>query len=117
MDFSAQTMTTFGYALLFTESPMLVLAVVGAVVAWAKLARTHRAAFGWSLAAFAMLGFRSVLVPFGRAQFTAAIDAGERPSDLVNVMGQLTLASYVLLLLGVAFLLVAVVSNRAVGKI
>jgi hypothetical protein len=116
VDFSAQTMTTFGYALLLTESPMLVLAVVGAVLTWVKLARTYRAAFRWSLAAFAILGLRSVLVPFGRAQITAAVDAGVRPSDLANVIGQLTLASYGLLLLGIAFLLAAVLSNRAVGK-
>jgi len=109
-------MTTFGYSLLLTESPMLVLAVVGAVLTSVKLARTHRAAFRWSLAAFAILGLRSMVVPFGRAQITAAIDAGEKPHDLVNVMGQFTLTSYALLLLGVAFLLVAVVSNRAVGR-
>jgi hypothetical protein len=96
------------------ELPMLALAIAGAAVCGVKLARTQQNAFKWSLAGFATLGLRSVVLPLGRFKTTLAIDAGARPMDLAGEYAFWALTGQVLLLLGVAFLLVAVLSNRAV---
>jgi hypothetical protein len=99
-----------------TEVPLLALSIAGATVCGVRLARTHRVAFIWSLAGFATLGLRSVLGPLGRFKTTLAIDAGARPIDLAGEYAFWAMTSQGLLLLGVAFLLVAVVSSRAIRR-
>lgn len=109
MDLLAQ----FAYALLL-DTPTLALVVVGAVVAWIKLARTHRAAFAWAVTAFATLGVQRVIIAFERVQRAAAFEAGTRPS--LTQSGLWTLAILSLFWLTIVFLLVAVVSNRVVRR-
>jgi hypothetical protein len=110
MDTSSQLWSAFLVAFA-TETPFLVVAIVGVVVAWLKLARTHPSAFLWSVAGLVLIGARSIVGPYGRARTAIAFGSGTR-SELVAELAIWNLANYAMLLFAVSCLLIAALSSR-----
>jgi hypothetical protein len=101
---------------LFGTLPLLVVALVGLILTWRRLARTHRNAFLWSLAGFVLLGAQSLAGPLANAIMAGALAPAAPGGDRIGVALSSALwgglAANWLLIAAVACLLKGLLANR-----